>query len=62
LSGAFDNVSPRRLEHLLGREKFPDWARKAIRRFISNRKTTLVFNRYTSDQICTPCGIPQGSP
>src|SRR5438045_9428241 len=62
VSGSFDNVSHERLIHNLKRCQIPTQVRDWIKDFLQHRKTVIKFPEYTSAEMDTPTGIPQGSP
>lgn len=61
ISGAFDYVSHPRLIHNLRKAALPEWVIQFIQSFLTNRTSSLCFNDYTSPQLPTSTGIPQGS-
>lgn len=62
ISGAFDNVSHRRLIHTMRAKGIPDRITKFVRSFLTNRTTTIKLGNHVGDQSPTNTGIPQGSP
>src|SRR2546430_6881400 len=62
LSGAFDKVSHDRLLWILQKKRLPEWVIRFVEGFLTDRRTQLVFSGYTSDEVRTQTGIPQGSP
>lgn len=61
VSGAFDNVSHRRLIHNLRKRRVAPLIGRWVESFIQGRKTTIRLPEYASDEIQTNTGIPQGS-
>lgn len=61
VSGAYDNVSHRRLLHNLRKRRLGQLA-PWVKAFLSNRSTTIRMPEGMSDAFPTPTGIPQGSP
>lgn len=61
ISGAYDHVSHKRLLHNMKVARLPGWVERFTHSFLQGRSTQLTFGGYTSPQIPTPTGIPQGS-
>ena len=61
ISGAFDNVSHRRLIHNLRNTGIPDWIGRYVSSFLQDRTTTLTLGEYKSSSRAVTTGIPQGS-
>jgi exonuclease III len=61
ISGAFDNVSHRRLIHNVRTMRL-GWIANWLQSFLSNRHTQLQLPGFLSELITTSTGIPQGSP
>jgi hypothetical protein len=61
ISGAFDNVSHRRLIHNLRMKGIPIWVTRFIESFLQDRSTSITLGPYKGEQIPTDTGIPQGS-
>lgn len=62
VSGAFDNVSHRRLLHNLRSRKVDEKLVRWIASFLSNRRTRIVMDGHASKEYPVETGIPQGSP
>jgi len=62
VAGAFNNVHHERLLHNLRKRRIPEQLAKWICSFLRERNTQLKFNGYTTDDVPTPAGTPQGSP
>src|SRR5437868_742262 len=62
LAEAFDNISHKRLLHILHRKGFPEWLVSFVRSFLTERRIRIRFTEHESDWISTQTGIPQGSP
>lgn len=62
LSGAFDNVSHRRLLYILYYKGYPLWIRRIVESFLIGRRTRISFIGYEGEWTTTETGIPQGSP
>ena len=62
VEGAFPNVSPKRLIHNLKKRRFPTTIINFVKMLLTNRKTRLQFNDYTSKIIHVKNGIGQGDP
>ena len=62
VSGAFDNVSHRRLLHNLRKRKVNEQMVKWIASFLSNSSTRIAMDGFTSDKYAIETGIKQGSP
>ncbi|KHJ33088.1 hypothetical protein EV44_g3132 [Erysiphe necator] len=61
ISGAFDNVSHKRLIHNLREKGIPRWICKFVESFLEERTTSIVLGSFKGKQIPTSTGIPQGS-
>lgn len=62
VAGAFNNVHHARLLHNLRMRRIPTSLVAWIGSFLEKRTTRLHFNGKASEEICTPAGVPQGSP
>ena len=62
ISGAFDNVSHRRLRHDLRKRQVPLPLINWIASFLSDRYTTLELPEFSRPREQVHTGIPQGSP
>lgn len=62
VSGAFDNVSHKRLLHNLRKRRVDEKVVRWIASFLSNRSTRIVVDGYESDNYTVETGMPQGSP
>jgi ribonuclease HI len=62
VSGAFDNVSRRRLLHNLRKRRINQSLVGWIDSFLSDRSSTLKLQEYTAPSAPIQTGIPQGSP
>jgi hypothetical protein len=62
VSGAFDNVSHKRLLHNLQKRKVDEKTVQWIASFLSNRRTHILIDGYKSEEYAVNTGIPQGSP
>jgi Reverse transcriptase (RNA-dependent DNA polymerase)/Endonuclease-reverse transcriptase len=62
MSGAFDHVVRNRLVHILRQKGIPDSIVGWVKSFMSDRRTTLVFDGQESAPLDIAAGIPQGSP
>lgn len=62
VSGAFDNVSRRRLLHNLRKRGIDHTLVRWIDSFLSDRSTILRLQEYTAPSTPIETGIPQGSP
>ncbi|CRG90417.1 putative RNA-directed DNA polymerase from transposon BS [Talaromyces islandicus] len=62
VSGAFDNVSRRRLLHNLRKRRVNQTLVRWIDSFLSDRSSTLKLQEYTAPSAPIQTGIPQGSP
>jgi len=61
ISGAFDNVSHKRLLWTLDKLGLPEWMVRFTASFLSERRTRIIHSGSTSEWIPTANGIPQGS-
>jgi hypothetical protein len=61
VSGAFDNVSHRRLLHNLRKRRVDGKIVRWMASFLSDRSTRIVIDGFTSEVYKTETGIPQGS-
>lgn len=62
ISQAFPTVSHGRLLHNLRKQRIPEPLVRWLESFLTDRRTTLKFDDYTSPPLCASYGIPQGSP
>ena len=62
ISGAYDNVSHKRLLHNLRKRTIGGNIAKWIESFFQERKTIIAMPDYTSQPFTTNFGVPQGSP
>ncbi|KAJ3552838.1 hypothetical protein NPX13_g11022 [Xylaria arbuscula] len=62
VSGAFDNVSHRRLLHNLRKRRIDEKIVRWVESFLKDRHTQILMDGYKSMQYKTSTGIPQGSP
>lgn len=62
VSGAYDNVSHKRLLHNLQKRRIDTLIIGWIQSFLTNRNTTISFDGYKSSPYTVSTGIPQGSP
>jgi ribonuclease HI/retron-type reverse transcriptase len=62
VSGAFDNVSHKRLLHNLRKRKVDESTVRWIASFLSDRHTHILVDGFTSQEYAINTGIPQGSP
>ena len=62
VSGAFDNVSHERLLHDLRTRRVDEKLVKWIASFLSERRTRIMMDDFTSEEHAISTGIPQGSP
>lgn len=62
VSGAFDNVSHKRLLHNLKKRRIDPRIIAWIESFLDNRTTIIKTNEHTSGKFRISIGIPQGSP
>jgi hypothetical protein len=62
VSGAFDNVSRRRLLHNLRKQQVNKILIGWIDSFLNNWSSTLKLQEYTAPSTPIQAGIPQGSP
>ena len=62
VSGAFDNVSHKRLIHNLRKRRIDEKTVKWIESFLSNRQTNIIIDGHKSQTYTVETGIPQGSP
>lgn len=62
VSGAFDNVSHERLLHNLRIRRVDEKLVKWIASFLSERRTRITMDDFTSEEHTISTGIPQGSP
>ena len=58
VSGAFDNVSHRRLIHCLRKRRIPTPMVKWIQSFLTGRSTCIKLPEGTSERFLTPTEIP----
>ena len=61
ISGAFDNVSHKRLIHNLRNTGIPDWIGRCVSSFLQGRTTILTLGEYKSSTMAVTTGILQGS-
>lgn len=61
ISGAFDNVSHKRLIHNIRLKGIPKWITRFTESFLQDRSTSIHMGTYKGEQIPTDTGIPQGS-
>jgi len=61
ITGAYNQVSHKRLLHNLQTKRIPKWAINYIASFLAGRTTQLSFASYMSEPITVQTGIPQGS-
>ena len=62
VTGAFDNVSHERLLHNLRTRRVDERTVLWIASFLSERRTRITMDDFTSDEYAINTGIPQGSP
>jgi len=62
VSGAFDNVSHKRLLHNLRKRKVDEHTVRWIASFLSDRHTHILVDGFKSQEYAINTGIPQGSP
>ncbi|KAI7698384.1 hypothetical protein KC353_g17003 [Hortaea werneckii] len=62
VTGAFDNVSHERLLHNLRTRRVDERMVLWIASFLSERRTRITMDDFTSDEYAINTGIPQGSP
>lgn len=62
ISGAFDYISHPRLIHIMRVKGIPKQITEFVKSFLTDRTTEIKLGNYTSEQIQTNTGIPQGSP
>jgi ribonuclease HI len=62
VSGAYDNVSHKRLLHNLQKRQIDTSIITWLQSFLTNRSTAICFDGYKSTPYTTSTGIPQGSP
>lgn len=62
IEGAFPHAVTEKVTHSLRKRRVPEMYTKMIGNMLSNRKTKLKFNDYTSDFINIDNGIGQGCP
>lgn len=62
VSGAFDNVSHKRLLHNLRKRKVDERIVKWIASFLSDRRTRIIVDGFESKEYYIETGVPQGSP
>lgn len=62
ISQAFPTVSHERLLHNMRKRRVPEEVVAWTRSFLSNRRTTLIFDDYQSPPLNASNGVPQGSP
>jgi hypothetical protein len=62
VSGAFDNVSHERLLHNLRTRRVDEKLVLWITSFLSDRRTRITMDGFTSEEHTISTGIPQGSP
>ncbi|KAI1002560.1 hypothetical protein K3495_g5636 [Podosphaera aphanis] len=60
ISGAFDNVSHKRLVHNLREKGIPRWISRFVELFLKERTELIVLGTFKGNQIPTNTGIPQG--
>ncbi|KAI0997711.1 hypothetical protein K3495_g10478 [Podosphaera aphanis] len=61
ISGAFDNVSHKRLIHNLRDKGIPKWIYDFVKLFLEERTKSIVLGSFKGKQIPTSTGVPQGS-
>jgi len=61
LKRAFDNVSHKRLLHIMQNTDFSPWITYVIKCFLTERRTKIAFSEFESDWIFTKTEISQGS-
>ena len=61
VSGAFDNVSHKRLLHNLRKRKVDERIVRWIASFLSDRHTRITIDGYISNEYAIETGVPQGS-
>ena len=61
VSGAFDNVSHKRLLHNLRKRRVDERIVRWIASFLSDRRTRIVIDGYESEEYSIETGVPQGS-
>ena len=62
ISGAFPTTVHRRLLAVIRQLGFPVWIQNWIGSFLTDRRTTLLFNGAESEPFHTEAGLPQRSP
>lgn len=62
VAGAFDNINQSRLIHNLWKRQVDHRLVQWIESFLSGQTTIIKTREHTTNPICTPNGIPQGSP
>jgi retron-type reverse transcriptase len=62
VSGAFDNVSNRRLLHNLGKRQIDELTVRWIASFLGKRQTEIHIDGFKPEAYTLTTGIPQGSP
>lgn len=62
VSGAFDNVSHKRLLHNLRKRRVDETVVQWIASFLSDRHTKIVIDGHESGEYPVETGVPQGSP
>jgi ribonuclease HI len=62
VSGAFDNVSHKRLLHNLRKRRVDERIVRWIASFLSDRRTKIAIDGYESEEYNIETGVPQGSP
>jgi reverse transcriptase-like protein len=62
MTGAYDHVIKDRLTHILREKGVPAGLTGWVHSFMSNRRTTFMFDGQESELLNIAAGIPQGSP